>query len=88
MVADCFIEPLQGELFYKFRDQIMGVVPVDAVIGDHSIVLDDMSDNHSPSARPERASTGKTTGHQSWADVVRPKPSKGSVGRLSRIIKR
>jgi hypothetical protein len=89
MVADCFTsEPLQGELSHKFRDQIMGVVPVDAIIGHHRSVLDDLSDNQSPSARPNRASTGKTTGHQSWADVVRPKPSKGSIGRLTPIIKR
>jgi hypothetical protein len=88
-VADCFTKPLQGELFYKFRDQIMGVVPVDAIIGDHRSVLDDMwSNNHSPSARPKRANAGETTSHQSWADVVRPKPSKGSIGGLSPITKR
>jgi hypothetical protein len=83
MVADCFTKPLQGELFHKFGDQIMGVVPVDTIIGDHRSVLDDMSDNHSPSARPKRANAGETTSHQSWADVVRPKPSEGSVGGLS-----
>jgi hypothetical protein len=58
MVADCFTKPLQGELFYKFRDQIMGVVSVDSVLGDHRSVLDDMSHNHSPSARPKRANAG------------------------------
>jgi hypothetical protein len=88
MVADYFTKALQGELFYKFRDQIMGVVPVDTIIGDHRSVLDDVSNNYSPSSRPKRANAGKTTSHQSWADVVRPKPSKGSVGRLSPIIKR
>jgi hypothetical protein len=88
MVADYFTKPLQGELFYKFRDQIMGVVPMDTIIGDHRSVLDDMSNNHSPSARPKRANAGKTTSHQSWADVVRPKPSKGSIGGLSSITKR
>jgi hypothetical protein len=55
MVADRFTKPLQGELFYKFRDQTMAVVPVDTIIGDqHRSVLDDMSNNHSPSARPKR----------------------------------
>jgi hypothetical protein len=51
-------------------------------------VLDDMSNNHSPSAHPKRANTGKNTSHQSWADAVRPKPSKGSIGGLSPITKR
>jgi hypothetical protein len=51
-------------------------------------LLDDMSNNHSPSARPKRVNAGKTTSHQSWADVVRPKPSKGSIGGLSPITKR
>jgi hypothetical protein len=40
MVADYFTKPLQGDLFYKFRDQIMGVVPMATIIGDHRSVLD------------------------------------------------
>jgi hypothetical protein len=40
MVADYFTKPLQGQLFYKFRDQIMGVVPMATIVGDHRIVLD------------------------------------------------
>jgi hypothetical protein len=40
MVADYFTKPLQGVLFYKFRDQIMGVVPTDTIIGAHRSVLD------------------------------------------------
>jgi hypothetical protein len=44
MVADYFTKPLQGELFYKFRDQIMGVVPMDTITGDHRSVLDVYSD--------------------------------------------
>ncbi len=43
MVADYFTKPLQGELFYKFRDQIMGVVPMKTIIGDHRSVLDNIS---------------------------------------------
>ena len=40
MVADYFTKPLQGALFYKFRDQIMGVVPMATIIGNHRSVLD------------------------------------------------
>jgi hypothetical protein len=40
MVADYFTKPLQGELFFKFRDQIMGVVPMATIMGDHRSVLD------------------------------------------------
>ena len=42
MVADYFTKPLQGALFYKFRDQIMGVVEMEAILGidpiNHRIV--------------------------------------------------
>jgi hypothetical protein len=41
MVADYFTKPLQGALFYKFRDQILGVVPMDDFNADHRSVLDD-----------------------------------------------
>ena len=33
MVADYFTKPLQGALFYKFRDQIMGVVGMETLLG-------------------------------------------------------
>ena len=33
MVADYFTKPLQGVLFYKFRDQIMGVVEMESILG-------------------------------------------------------
>jgi hypothetical protein len=43
-VADYFTKPLQGALFYKFRDQIMGgVVPMSTIVGDHRSVLDKKS---------------------------------------------
>jgi hypothetical protein len=89
MVADYFTKPLQGELFYKFRDQIMGVDPMDTITGDHRSVLDVNSDkpklakkhakvsplvNHD--ARPNRAQPMKTTRHQSWVDVVKSRPPK------------
>jgi hypothetical protein len=40
MIADYFTKPLQVELFYKFRDQILGLVPMETIIGDHRSVLD------------------------------------------------
>jgi hypothetical protein len=43
MVADYFTKPLQGVLFYKFRDQVMGVVPMSTIMGDHRSVLDKKS---------------------------------------------
>jgi hypothetical protein len=52
MVADYFTKPLQGELFYKFRDQIMGVGPMDTIIGDHRSVLNNMSSNKKASEKP------------------------------------
>ena len=33
MVADYFTKPLQGVLFYEFRDQIMGVVEMEIILG-------------------------------------------------------
>jgi hypothetical protein len=39
MVADYFTKPLQGALFYKFRDQIMGVAPMETIHGGHRSVL-------------------------------------------------
>jgi hypothetical protein len=45
MIADYFTKLLQGKLFYKFRDQIMGVVPMDTIHGDHRSVLDKDSSN-------------------------------------------
>jgi hypothetical protein len=40
MIADYFTKPLQGALFYKFCDQILGVVPMDTIVGDDRSVLD------------------------------------------------
>jgi hypothetical protein len=91
MVANYFTKPLQCVLFYKFRDQIMGVVPMDTITGDHRSVLDDESDDPSSPkktiARPQRAHTSnKATTHQSWSDVVKSKPSDGSDGPLRPIL--
>ncbi len=54
MVADYFTKPLQGALFYKFRDQIMGVVPMDTIMGDHRSVLDITSQKNSETAVSEK----------------------------------
>jgi hypothetical protein len=40
MVADSFTKPLQGALLYKFRDQILVVVPMDDFHVNHRSVLD------------------------------------------------
>jgi hypothetical protein len=40
MIGDYFTKPLQGGLFYKFRDKILGLVPMGTIIGDHRSVLD------------------------------------------------
>ena len=43
-VAKYFTKPLQGALFYKFRDQIMGVAEMKAILGidpiNHRSVLE------------------------------------------------
>ncbi len=56
MVADYFTKPLQGELFYKFRDQIMGLVPMDTIHGNHSSVLDHDSMNPESPQKPRKVS--------------------------------
>jgi hypothetical protein len=97
MVADYFTKPLQGELFYKFRDQIMGVVPMDTITGNHRSVLDEKSNHPASSEKPKRALQNnarsksahlnrKTGAHHSWADVVKSKSPKDSSGRLTRAI--
>jgi hypothetical protein len=40
MVADYFTKALQGALFYKFQDQILGVVLMDTINGDQRSMLD------------------------------------------------
>ena len=94
MVADYFTKPLQGELFYKFRDQIMGVVPMDTINGDHRSVLNDVSKRHDPSnskivykTQVKRVSSIKRKKSRSWADVVKSDPSDKSDGRRLSITK-
>ena len=78
MVADYFTKPLQGELFYKFRDQIMGVVPMDTIIGGHRSVLDNkVRKLVEPNIVAQPMSVPKVrkrSAHLSWADVVKTRP--------------
>ena len=85
MVADFFTKPLQGNLFRKFRDAIMGThhmdtrtldlpPPLEERVGDTSRLGTGMSDfasNHARDSTVNRTvSTMKNT-PVSWADVVR-----------------
>jgi hypothetical protein len=90
MVADYFTKPLQGVLFYKFRDQIMGVVPMDTIIGAHRSVLDKKvrspgrSEKSQVTFETQRSDNKRKAGtdvspvpsHPSWADVARGKPQR------------
>ena len=93
MVANYFTKLLQGELFYKFRDQIMGLVPMDTIIGDHRSVLDNnlKAKSVTPPIPESRTSTARisvarpkppTTAHRSWSDAVRSRPMKGLKASL------
>ena len=100
MIADYFTKPLQGELFYKFRDQIMGVVPMDTIHGNHRSVLDkDLSNRASLSNQRESTrkkgnhkdsgadrDARKLTGHKTWSDVVKLKPPVGAQQSRKPII--
>jgi hypothetical protein len=72
MIADYFTKPLQGILFYKFRDQILGVVPMDTIVGDHRSVLD-----HNTTKAPRKAYGAK---------VARQSPSTTGIGRPSKAV--
>ena len=99
MVADYFTKPLQGELFYKFRDQIMGLVPMDTIIGDHRSVLDNnlKAKSVTPPITETRTRTAQindarpkppTTAQRSWSDVVRFRPTKGLRASLQTLATR
>ena len=97
MVADFFTKPLQGELFYKFGDQIMGLVPMGDITGDHRSVLDKDSSQskvsftaHTNGAQ-KRPKTGHATkqphSHPSWADVAKSRPHSRPINRLLQLVK-
>jgi hypothetical protein len=98
MVADYFTKPLQGELFYKFRDQIMGVVPMATIIGDHRSVLDGNPVTSEKPIRPsDKLTSAQTEGarnkrkahtNQSWADVVKSRPQNNTNAALQPLNKR
>jgi hypothetical protein len=96
MVADYFTKPLQGELVYKFRDQIMGLVPMGTITGDHRSVLDKKSPEPKVSSaarqidarkRPmAKHATKLPSGDLSWADVVKSKPQSNPTRRLTHLV--
>ena len=99
MVADYFTKPLQGVLFYKFRDQIMGVVPMNTIHCNHRSVLDNNLKVKSvtPPITGSRTSAAQITiarpKHQaaaqvSWSDVVRSRPVKGLKASLQTLAAR
>jgi hypothetical protein len=91
MVADYFTKPLQGELFYKYRDQIMGLVPMGTITGDHRSVLDKKSPQPKVSSaarqidarkRPmAKHATKHPSGDLSWADAIKSKPQSSPITR-------
>jgi hypothetical protein len=99
MVADYFTKPLQGVLFYKFRDQIMGLVPMDTIIGDHRSALDNNLDVEfvTPPITGSRTSATQitiaqpkhqTAAQRSWSNVVRSRPVKGLKASLQTLAAR
>jgi hypothetical protein len=65
MLADYFTKPLQGALFYKLRDQLMGLVPMETIMGDQRSVLNKESRCLGVSEKPNdspRADRGITRG--------------------------
>ena len=72
MTADYFTKPLQGTLFRKLRDFIMGIEngPVKALYQAHRSVLKDKPDPQTEKARPNKP---KTVGGGTWAVVANGK---------------
>jgi hypothetical protein len=71
MVADYFTKPLQGALFYKFRDQILGLAPMETIHGNQRSVLESnpayKGNKQSLKKRLPRQSTGIIKGPQNDA---------------------
>jgi hypothetical protein len=59
MIADYFTKPLQGALFYKFRDKILGLALMEAIHGDQRSVLES-----NPSSASNQQSPMKGVGRQ------------------------
>jgi hypothetical protein len=101
MVAHYFTKLLQGQLFYKFRDQIMGVVPMATIMGDHRSVLDvdpivleklanpdDLVSGRLEGAHGKRKVIRKADAHQSWADMVKARPLNPANASFQPLYKR
>ena len=80
MLADFFTKPLQGNLFRRFRDVILGYSHVDTLKRDITTQLEERVGNDRAvacaAARPRNTSektpvTGQQSGANTWADVAR-----------------
>jgi hypothetical protein len=87
MLADFFTKPLQGSLFRKFRDVIMGLKHIDTLLEDDEAVSakERVGSNMGDSMESDIGETNPscinrvTMGKQSWANVVRGKENAASV---------
>ncbi|CAJ1965740.1 unnamed protein product [Cylindrotheca closterium] len=79
MLADFFTKPLQGSLFRKFRDVVLGYKHIDSLLEDdeeESVKervgsrTDDSPESDSDESKPSYINR-ESMGNQSWADVVR-----------------
>ena len=70
MVANFYTKPLQGKLFYKFRDEILGLAPMDDIHihTDHRSVLDNKK-----IVKIDKANKAKNVRKLSWAGIVKGK---------------
>jgi hypothetical protein len=95
MVTDYFTKPLQGGLFYKFRDQILGLAPMETIHGDQRSVL-----KSNPASTGSQQSTSKglarcdvrkqlkvAPSQRTWAEVARlnVKPASNRMIRLQQL---
>jgi hypothetical protein len=63
MVADYFTKPLQGALFYKFRDQILGLAPMEAIhVGQRSVLESNPASTGIRQSLNKGSPRSKTTG--------------------------
>ena len=87
MLAGFFTKPLQGSLFRKFRDVIMGLKHIDTLLEDDEAVSakERVGSNMGDSMESDIGETNPscinrvTMGKQSWANVVRGKENAASV---------
>ena len=75
MVANFYTKPLQGKLFYKFRDQILGLAPMDDIHihRDHRSVLDNK----------KTVKTGKAKNKNSNNELIFQNAENGKVSRAN-----